>query len=156
MQGFGERKDPRPPFGKGDPSPDTYHIRTCFEFNVAKRKGATMGPRLEGSKKSGKYMPGPGTYNATWNSHSFGNIPIAIKSRQGFFYDDDLRKKKATVSMWRYKPNYNLVERRRFNAITFGIGDRPVFYSQNKNPGPGTYKIPGNFDRGYKGKLALN
>ena len=115
-----------------------------------------MGEKLNAGKKNDKYSPGPGTYNSSWNSHTFGNIPIAIKSRQGFFYDDDLKKKKATVSMWRYKPNYNFVERRRFNAITFGIGDRPVFYSQNKYPGPGSYKVPGNFDRGYRGKLPLN
>ena len=115
-----------------------------------------MGNKFDFGKNTGKYSPGPGTYNSDYNSYTYGNIPILVKSRQGFFYDDDLRKKKATVSMWRYKPIYDLVERRRFNAITFGIGDRPVFYSQNKNPGPGTYKIPGNFDRGYKGKLALN
>ena len=115
-----------------------------------------MGPKLHFETKRGKYQPGPGAYNSTLNSHTFGNVPIAIKSRQGFFYDDDLKKKKATVSMWKYKPNFNLVERKRFNAITFGIGERPVFYPMNKYPGPGSYRVPGNFDRGYRGKLPLN
>ena len=106
-------------------------------------------------KRDDKYKPGPGAYENK-NLKKVGNIPIIIKSRQGFFYDDDLKKKKATVSMQKYKPNYNLVEMRRFNAITFGIGDRPNMHSANKFPGPGSYKVPGNFDRGYRGKLPLN
>ena len=58
--------------------------------------------------------------------------------------------------MQRYRPNYKLVERRRFNAITFGIGDRPNMHTVNNFPGPGAYRVPGNFDRGYRGKLPLN
>ena len=58
--------------------------------------------------------------------------------------------------MQKYKPNFSLVEMSRFNAITFGIGDRPKMHSTNKFPGPGAYKVPGNFDRGYRGKLPLN
>ena len=87
---------------------------------------------------------------------TFGIIPITLKSRHGFFYDDDLKKKRATVSMQRYKPSYKLVQINRFKAITFGIGNRPILHINNKFPGPGSYKVPGNFDRGYKGKLPLN
>ena len=100
-------------------------------------------------------MPGPGAYENK-NIKRFGHIPIILKSRHGFFYDDDLKKKKATVSMQKYKPSFSLVEMRRFNGITFGIGDRPNMHSVNRFPGPGAYKVPGNFDRGYKGKLPLN
>ena len=53
-------------------------------------------------------------------------------------------------------PKFKLVERNRFSAITFGVGDRPKLYIDNKFPGPGTYNIPGCFDRGLKGKLPLN
>ena len=100
-------------------------------------------------------MPGPGEYKLK-NFKKFGTIPILIKSRRSFFYDVDIRNKKDTVSMQKYKPLYNFVERRRFNGITFGIGDRPKINATNNFPGPGTYKVPGNFDRGYKGKLPLN
>ena len=82
-------------------------------------------------------------------------IPITIKSRQGYFYDDDLKKKKHTVSMQRYSPRYNLVEINRFQGAGIGIGERTSF-SNNRNPGPAEYYIPGNFDRGLKGKLVLN
>ena len=105
--------------------------------------------------KDSKYKPGPGQYESK-DYKSFGNIPILIKSRQLFFYDDDLKKKKYTVSMQRYSPNYKLAERRRFNAISFGIGERPNMHSVNKYPDPGAYNVPGNFDRGFKGKLPLN
>ena len=155
VQGFGIRGDFWVPFGKGDPSPDRYNIPSIFDINIKKRKGATMAPRLNYLSRDSKYKPGPGAYDDK-PYHKFGNIPILIKSRQRFFYEDDLKKKKATVSMQRYKPKYTLVEMRRFNAITFGIGDRPNMHTVNKFPGPGAYKVPGNFDRGYKGKLPLN
>ena len=118
-------------------------------------KGTSLGEKLSYLKRDDKYKPGPGAYENK-NIKRFGHIPIILKSRQGFFYDDDLKKKKATVSMQKYKPNFSLVEMSRFNTITFGIGDRPKMYSTNKFPGPGTYKVPGNFDRGYRGKLPLN
>ena len=155
IQGYGTKENFWNPFGRGDPSPDRYNILSLFDINIKKRKGKTMGARLNYISRDSKYKPGPGAYEDK-AFHKFGNIPILIKSRQRFFYDDDLKKKKATVSMQRYKPKYNLVERRRFNAITFGIGDRPNMHTVNKFPGPGAYKVPGNFDRGYKGKLPLN
>ena len=143
------------PVGKGDPSPDAYKIRTIFDFNQMHRKGASLGEKLNYMKRDDKYKPGPGAYENK-NIKKFGNIPILLKSRQGFFYDDDLKKKKATVSMQKYRPNFTLVEMNRFNGITFGIGDRPNMHSTNKFPGPGAYRVPGNFDRGYRGKLPLN
>lgn len=155
IQGYGTRGEFWIPYGKGDPSPDRYNILSVFDINFKKRKGASFGVKLNYISRESKYKPGPGTYEDK-PFHKFGNIPILIKSRQRFFYDDDLKKKKATVSMQRYKPKYNLVERNRFNAITFGIGDRPNMHTVNKFPGPGAYKVPGNFDRGYKGKLPLN
>ena len=82
-------------------------------------------------------------------------IPISVKSRQGFFYDDDMKKKKHTVSMQRYSPKYNLVEINRYKGASIGYGERMAF-TKNSNPGPAQYKIPGIFDRGLKGKLVLN
>jgi hypothetical protein len=95
-----------------------------------------------------------GAYNLI-KAAKFGIIPICIKSRQGFFYDDDLKKKKHIVSMQKYHPKYNLVEINRYKGAGIGIGER-LSFSKNKNPGPADYNIPGNFDRGLKGKLALN
>ena len=154
-QGYGTKKDFWVQLGKGDPSPDTYKIESLFDFNVNKKRGSSLGERLNYLTKDSKYKPGPGQYESK-DYKSFGNIPILIKSRQLFFYDDDLKKKKYTVSMQRYSPNYKLAERRRFNAISFGIGERPNMHSVNKYPGPGAYNVPGNFDRGFKGKLPLN
>ena len=51
---------------------------------------------------------------------------------------------------------FNLVQRNRFRGISFGFGDRQPLYPRNGFPGPGSYNIPGNFDRGLKGKLPLN
>jgi hypothetical protein len=155
MQGYGSRKEFYIPLGKGDPSPNAYNILSIFDININKRKGKSFGTKLNYNKKDERFRPGPGSYESK-NYKDFGNIPILLKSRQGFFYDDDLKKKKATVSMQRYKPNYKWVEKRRFNGITFGIGDRPKMYALNYFPGPGSYRVPGNFDRGYKGKLPLN
>ena len=154
-QGIGPRRDFYVPMGKGDPSPDAYKILSVFDINIKKKIGTSLGPKLNDNKIGDKFKPGPGAYTCK-NNKIYGNIPIILKSRQGFFYDDDLRKKKATVSMQHYKPDFKWVERRRFNGITFGIGDRPKMYALNKFPGPGTYTIPGNFDRGYRGKLPLN
>lgn len=155
IQGYGMRKDFCVPGGKGSPSPNAYNIMSVFDINIKKKIGKSFGPKLNYNKTADRFKPGPGAYNSK-NTSSYGNIPILLKSRQGFFYDDDLKKKKATVSMQRYKPDYKWVERRRFNGISFGIGDRPKMYALNNFPGPGTYRVPGNFDRGYRGKLPLN
>ena len=153
--GYGYRKEFYIPLGKGDPSPSAYNILSCFDINIKKNLGKSFGPKLNYNKRDERFKPGPGAYEYK-NYKKFGNIPILLKSRQGFFYDDDLKKKKATVSMQRYKPDYKWVEKRRFNGITFGIGDRPRMYALNNFPGPGSYRVPGNFDRGYRGKLPLN
>lgn len=154
-QGFGTRKDFRPVAGKGCPSPSAYNLFSIFDYNIRHKKGASLGPRINYTFSGDKYRPEPATYNAK-NIKQFGIIPIILKSRQGFFYDDDIKKKKATVSMQKYSPKFNLVEMSRFDKITFGIGDRPKMYNCNNCPGPGTYMVPGNFDRGYRGKLVLN
>jgi len=142
-------------YGKGSPSPNTYTIKTVFDMNLKHKKGFIFGEKFNYTTTDNRYKPGPAAYSIK-NLKKFGILPITIKSRHGFFYDDDLKKKSATVSMQRYNPNYNLVQMNRFKAITFGIGDRPNLHVVNKFPGPGAYRVPGNFDRGYKGKLPLN
>lgn len=154
IQGYGGRKDLRPVFGKGSPSPDTYIIKSCFDMNKLKNKGPSMGKKLK--PKNNKKHPGPGEYHLSFKHKEHGYVPIILKSRHGFFYDDDLKQKKATVSMQTYHPKFNLVEKDRFKAITFGIGGRPPLHNTCGFPGPGSYHVPGCFDRGLKGKLALN
>ena len=153
--GFGKKNLLFSSLKNGNPSPDAYNIRTIFDINIKHKKGIIFGEKFNYTKTDDKYKPGPGTYSVK-NLKTFGIIPITLKSRHGFFYDDDLKKKKATVSMQKYKPMFNLVERNRFNGITFGIGDRPNMHVVNRFPGPGAYMVPGNFDRGYRGKLPLN
>ena len=153
--GYGDKGKTWVTHGKDYPSPDSYKIKSVFEMNLTHKKGFSFGEKFNYSKRDDKYKPGPAAYKIK-NLKKFGNIPILIKSRLGFFYDDDLKKKKATVSMQRYKPKYTLVQMNRFSAISFGIGNRPNLHVVNRFPGPGAYKVPGNFDRGYRGKLPLN
>ena len=133
-----------------------YNIpRLLFDYNIKHKKGITLGMKLNYSSRENRYKPGPGAYTLR-NLKKFRILPITIKSRIGFFYDDELKKKKATVSMQKYKPKYTLVQMNRYKDIGFGFGNRPYLHAINRYPGPGTYNIPGNFDRGYKGKLPLN
>ena len=99
-------------------------------------------------------FPGAGSYKVK-NLDKLGNIPIALKFRHGFYYDDEMKKKKATVSMQKYSPKFNYVKINRYKGAGIGIGEK-ISFSNNRNPGPAEYNIPGNFDRGLKGKLALN
>ena len=50
-------------------------------------------------------VPGVGSYEPK-NLDKYGNVPIALKFRHGFYYDDEMKMKKATVSMQRYSPKY--------------------------------------------------
>ena len=151
--GFGKRSNVFESLAKNSPSPQNYKISSLFEYNIKHGKGSSIsGKSIETMRR--RYMPGVGAYNLI-RAAKFGIIPINLKSRQGFFYDDDLKKKKHTVSMQKYHPRYNLVEINRFKGAGIGIGER-ISFSKNKNPGPAEYIIPGNFDRGLKGKLALN
>lgn len=153
--GFGPRKDFRPVPGKDDPPPGTYNYRTFTEINRDNNKGPILASRHK--YEITQNYPGPGTYNI-FKKYNFSNtkIPIILKSRQGFFYDDDLKKKKFTVSCQKYYPKMNFVQKERFKDIAFGFGERPPLYVKNNTPGPGSYNVPGNFDRGLKGKLPLN
>ena len=153
--GFGPRKDFRPVPGKDDPPPGTYNYRTFTEINRDNNKGPILASRHK--YELTQNYPGPGTYNI-FKKYNFSNtkIPIILKSRQGFFYDDDLKKKKFTVSCQKYYPKMNFVQKERFKDIAFGFGERPPLYVKNNTPGPGSYNVPGNFDRGLKGKLPLN
>ncbi len=40
--GYGERRDLRPTRGKNSPPPNSYLIKTCFDVNLEKRKGAKI------------------------------------------------------------------------------------------------------------------
>lgn len=142
-------------FGKGSPSPADYYINSIFEDNLKYNKGFTVLGKSVDLTRNKKYIPGVGSYNLRKDGN-FGSIPISIKFRNGFFYDDDLRKKKYTVSMQRYHPLYSLVESNRYEGVGIGYGNKVDNFNKNAYPGPGTYKIPSIFDRGLKGKLALN
>ncbi len=153
--GYGIRKIFNNIKRKDEPSPASYTIKSLFEYNLDKKKGPIMTNKPKFSWKNNRYSPGPGTYNISSRKH-FGLIPITIKSRVNDFYDEILKQKKFIVIKQLYLPNFKLVEQNRFSGITFGIGDRPKLYCDNKFPGPGTYNVPGCFDRGLKGKLPLN
>ena len=59
--------------------------------------------------------------------------------------------------MQKYHPNIKVEEDLRFKTISFGVGERTPNDNRvvKRNPGFVVYKIPGCFDRGLKGKLAV-
>ena len=153
--GLGERKDLRPVCVLGDPG--AYTLKSVFDSNEYLNKGALITGRYNLPKADNINNPAPNNYTTVKNLENlYGKIPIILKFRNGFFYDDDLKKKKFTVSMQKYHPKFNFVQKERFKNITFGIGKRQPLYSNTKTPGPGSYNIPSFCDRGLKGKLVIN
>ena len=154
--GIGERKTF--PYKKREylPSPDTYSLTSIFDMNIKKKKGASILPKSNDTSYSTK-TPGVGTYTVRPFKIKV-DMPIKLKSRIKFFYDDEYQKRKHCVSMQRYHPSTKLEENLRFREITFGKGNK--IPSENTSvryfPGPGAYNVPGCFDRGYKKKLPLN
>lgn len=153
--GYGSRAIFNTLNSKYTPSPATYNLKSLFDINLIKKKGPIMTNKPKFILINNKHTPGPGTYNLS-SKKTHGLIPITIKSRHNFFYDEIIKQKKFIILKKLYKPKYNFVERNRYSAITFGIGERPKLYNNDGFPGPGAYNIPGCFDRGLKGKLVLN
>lgn len=155
--GFGNRKFLSNLSNSSYPSPTEYKIRSCFDYNVLHRKGPIISPKPSTAMPSSRGVPGVGTYNVS-SCPNRNAIPIKIKSRLNFFYDDDIKKKKFTVSMQKYHPSLKLVFPCRYHNISFGLGTRVPNenISIKDNPGPGAYNIPGCFDKGLKGKPVLN
>jgi hypothetical protein len=74
--------------------------------------------------------PGVGVYelrtDKSWNK----DIPVKLKSRQSFFYDDDIAKNAHCISPQTYLPNTKCIENARYRTVGFGVGLR----SQSDNP----------------------
>ena len=68
---------------------------------------------------------------------------------------DEMKMKKATVSMGKYSPKFNYIKINRYKGASIGYGQRYTL-STEKGPGPGAYKIPRIFDRGVKRDLVIN
>ena len=135
------------------PSPQSYKYESLFDYNKKHGKGITiLGKPAEQSIK--ERNPGVGSYNLK-NTQKFGNIPISLKFRNGFYYDDEMKMKKATVSMQQYSPKFNYIRINRYKGAGIGFGQR-YSMSTERSPGPGEYKIPRIFDRGVKRDLVIN
>ena len=141
------------------PSPQEYKCKGTIEDNLSKQKGIIFKQPNPILKKKGRNnrTPGPGDYNLSKDNLFFQN-PITIKSRNCFYHEEDLRKKSHIVSMQRYTPSMKLIESGRFKKISFGYGNKVSIGNKSVEfyPGPGTYDIPGTFERGIKKKPALN
>lgn len=151
-------------FLERSPSPQEYTFRGLVEENIAKGKGISFNGKfatiINTQQRKNLRLPGPGQYNVIKNNLSFQN-PITLKSRNGFYYEDELKKKNHIVSMQKYSPKMSLIESGRFKEISFGFGKKVSIDNGNSKyikfvPGPGTYNLPGIFDRGIKSKPALN
>lgn len=135
------------------PSPQSYKYESLFDYNIKHKKGITiLGKPSE--KVFKERNPGVGTYNLK-NYEQFGSIPVTLKFRHGFYYDDEMKKKKATVSMQQYSPKFNYIKINRYKGAGIGFGQRSSM-SVERTPGPGEYKIPRIFDRGVKKDLVIN
>lgn len=121
--GIGLRKDRRPKVGACSPPPDTYSIPTCFDDNLSHRRGNILGDKLEKKIDPDKIPPGPGAYSIRTQENK-KLIPIKIRSRRGFFYEDELKKRIHCVSMQKYHPDDKLEQNQRFTNIAFGFGNK--------------------------------
>lgn len=66
--------------------------------------------------------PGPGTYD--YKEGMIKNIPILIKSRTMFYYDEDVAKAKHCISPQKYLPSTRILQNLRYSKIGIGIGNR--------------------------------
>ncbi len=55
-----------------------------------------------------------------WNK----DMPTSLKSRQMFFYDEDIQKAKHWISPQTYLPSTKIQQNNRYTKITFGLGNR--------------------------------
>ena len=135
------------------PSPQEYKFESLFDYNIKHKKGITiLGKPSE--KVIKERNPGVGTYNLK-NTEKLGSIPVTLKFRHGFYYDDEMKMKKATVSMQQYSPKFNYIKINRYKGAGIGLGQRNTM-STERGPGPAEYKIPRIFDRGIKRDLVIN
>ena len=135
------------------PSPQSYKYESLFDYNLKHKKGITiLGKPNDISKKDRN--PGVGNYQIK-DIKTYGNIPIGLKFRHGFYYDDEQKQKNPMVSVQSYSPKYNYIKINRYKGAGIGFGQRNHF-STEKTPGPGAYKIPRIFDRGIKKDLVIN
>ena len=135
------------------PSPQSYKYESLFDYNIKHKKGITiLGKPSEQMIKD--RTPGAGKYKIK-DINKFGNLAPTLKFRHGFYYDDEMKMKKATVSMEKYSPKFNYIKINRYKGASIGYGQRYTL-STEKGPGPGAYKIPRIFDRGVKRDLVIN
>ena len=150
--GYGKRGNASSELSKY-PSPQEYEYESLFDYNIKHKKGITIlgKPSNPMSKEN---FPGAGSYKVK-NLDKLGNIPIVLKFRHGFYYDDEMKKKKATVSMQKYSPKFNYVKINRYKGAGIGFGKRGSA-SKEETPGPANYDVPRIFDRGVKKDLVIN
>lgn len=149
--GYGERGRVEK---KTSVSPDRYDVMKVFE-RERKQKMITLHSKLK-QIESKSNNPGPGEYDIAKKSLLKDN-PIVIKSRQLFYYDENI-KNKSIVSPQAYTPNINNVLSNRFKSIGIGYGTKHIneLIGIQSNPGPGSYDIPSQFNCKLRSKLAIN
>ena len=138
------------------PSPSEYFIKTQFEENLDKNKGASMKGRLPYKIDTSRKLPGPADYSkdVPWvNENQF-----SIRQRRGFYYDEEL-KEKTCISPEKYSPMMKLISNKRFIDIGIGIGYGTKCFDKifaSSTPGVGSYDLPSVFDKTRKFTYSLN
>jgi len=120
------------PGGKAAPGPGAYDVKSApsspkFGFGSSSRPGS--------AERSGP-GPGPGAYTL---QSTLGTHGISIGARP-----EDKQARQAAPGPGAYTLKYE--EGKSDPKFSFGTGQRPGLSHPNKNPGPGTYQVPGGLD----------
>lgn len=149
--GYGNKVDIRFLNKSCSPSPNAYNLPSTI-----KKAPVTIKGRDYYHANTASSYPGPGEYPLVEKNTG---LPVTLKFRHGFFYDDDYKYKGFQLSPQAYLPDDSFTVRNRFKNIKFGCepriaNDIPKYLKSN--PGPGTYDLPSVFDLTRKYKIPIN
>ncbi|CAG9335082.1 unnamed protein product [Blepharisma stoltei] len=144
--GFGKRWEPKNDKGRDSPPPTCYSPPSYFAVH-SRAVNFSSGVTAERTPIKTKIVPGPGAYNVDL---PFGkNSPkFTLRPRIQF------KEKYLTPAPGTYNPSFKIVERSNFSKIGFGHGERKNMRQLDESPGPGTYDLPGIFNRSNSGIFA--
>lgn len=110
---------------RNSPSPDTYNVTS---YNRLGRTGFSFKGKAPFNVSQviqySSCTPGPGRYDVTSKPTSEDKlkIPIILKSRIKYFYEDDIKKQEGIPSSQTYRPDWKLSKNSRYVNIAFGNG----------------------------------
>ena len=141
--GYGNKIDFTSNLLKNSPAPNTYNLGSTLNLKA----GITIKSKwqINTNEDEKRKMPGPSDYKVTSKRTT---LPVTLKFRHGFYYEDDLKNKGYAISPQAYEPTLKFIGTNRFKSVKFGSEERcGVIGKGNINPGPGQYNLPGICDK---------